>query len=521
MTGDGSDADAKGNEKAAGEVVARGEESQGPPYTVLTRPYRLMLVTIVAMTGVVSPLTGAIYFPALNTLADDLGVSTSLINLSITTYQIFQGIAPSFIATFSDSRGRRPAFLIALAIYMVANLALALQSSYPALMVLRCLQSAGSSATVVLATASVADVVTRAERGGYVGWTSLGISLGPALGPVIGGLLNGFLGWKAIFWFLLILSGVLFTIIFCFLPETCRPVVGNGSVRPPWWNLSLVQHLRVRRGQPFHGGDAVIAEDRSTIAKTKRRPNVFSTLIILWDPESAIVAVFGALLFAGYFMVMTTLSEQLEARFGFDSVITGLCYLPLGFGSLISRFTAGQLFDRNFKRHARRLKLSIDTNRQQQLEVLPIERIRLEVCLPMIYISCGTVLGYAWAMEEKDSLAGIEVALFFMGLFFSGVIQGLQTLMVDLHSETPGTATAANNLVRCLLSAGATALAPYMIDSIGLGYMGVFIVGVWFVFTPLLWLVLFRGRKWREAKAKAKAERRLAAERKEAESQAV
>jgi predicted MFS family arabinose efflux permease len=52
---------------------------------------------------------------------------------------------------------------------MVANLALALQDKYVALMVLRCLQSAGSSATISLAGAVASDLVTRAQRGSFIG----------------------------------------------------------------------------------------------------------------------------------------------------------------------------------------------------------------------------------------------------------------------------------------------------------------------------------------------------------------
>lgn len=206
-------------------------------------------------------------------------------------------------------------------------------------------------------------------------------------------------------------------------------------------------------------------------------------------------------------MVMTTLSEQLTKRFGFSSVITGLCYLPLGFGSLLSRWSAGKLFDLNFRRHARLLGQPLDLNRQQAIEIFPIERIRLEVCLPMVYISCGTVLAYAWTMETNSSLAGIEVSLFFLGLFFSGVQQGLNTLVVDTHSDIPATATAANNLFRCLVSAGGTAVAPFMINKIGIGLMGVFISAVWLCFSPLLWLVMLRGKKWREEE-KAKQKRK-------------
>lgn len=431
-------------------------------------------------------------------IAKDLNVETSLINLSITTYQIFQGLAPSFIGSLSDVKGRRQAYVVTFSIYMIANLALALQNSYPALMVLRCLQSAGSSATIALSSATVSDLVTRAERGKWTGYATLGISLGPALGPVFGGLLNEYLGWHSIFWFLLVFSAVITAIMAMFLPETGRAVVGNGTVPPRKWNRSVMQWWRLRAGRPLNGGE-YFEEDRSTIQKPKKRPSPLSSLRILAEKEGGITLGFGAIFFAGYFMVMTTLSEQLTTRFGFSSAVVGLCYLPLGFGSLISRWSAGRLFDLNFRRHARLLGLPLDLSRQQAIEVFPIERIRLEVCIPMVYISCGTVLAYAWTMETSSSLAGIEVVLFFMGLFFSGVQQGLNTLVVDTHADIPATATAANNLFRCLVSAGATAVAPFMINRIGIGFTGVFISGVWLCFSPCLWLVMLRGEKWRAA----------------------
>ncbi|KAI0123726.1 major facilitator superfamily domain-containing protein [Xylariales sp. AK1849] len=455
------------------------------------------MIVAISFIGLLSPLTGSVYLPAIPDIARSLQVTPRLINLTITTYQIFQGLAPSLIASIADTRGRRPAYVLALLIYLVANLALALQNSYAALMVLRCLQSAGSSATIALAGAVVSDMVTRAERGSYIGWATMGISLGPALGPVAGGLLSGYLGWRAIFWFLLIFGGVLFSVVVLLLPETCRAVVGNGSVRPQWWNLSAVQWLRRRKGD-----DTEIEEDRSTITKPRHRPNPLSAMRILLEPEGGITLGFGSLLFAGYFMVMTTLSEQLSTRFSFDSVQIGLCYLPLGVGSLLSRVTAGQLFDWNFHRHSRKLGVSLDLSRQQAIDVFPIERIRLEICIPMVYISCGTVLAYAWAMESNASLAGIEAALFFQGLFFSGALSGMNMLIVDTHQDTPATATAANNLFRCLMSAGGTALAPILIERIGVGFMGVFISGVWLLFTPCLWLVMFQGPKWREEQKK-------------------
>lgn len=48
------------------------------------------------------------------------------------------------IAEFSERAGRRPAYCVCFLIYVVANLGLAVQNDYYALLFLRMLQSAGS-----------------------------------------------------------------------------------------------------------------------------------------------------------------------------------------------------------------------------------------------------------------------------------------------------------------------------------------------------------------------------------------
>ena len=124
---------------------------------------------MVACGGFFSPLSANIYFPALNPLARDLHVSNELINLSLTSYMVLQGLAPTVFGDLADMTGRRPVYFIGFVIYIGANIGLALQNKYAALIVLRCLQSTGSSGTVALGNGVVADIASSGERGKYMG----------------------------------------------------------------------------------------------------------------------------------------------------------------------------------------------------------------------------------------------------------------------------------------------------------------------------------------------------------------
>ena len=191
--------------------------SVAPLHSVFTPNQKRFIIFMASWGGFFSAVSSNIYFPALNSLAADLHVSNTLINLTLTSYmvshlffcyrsrysqcrQIFQGLAPAFIGELADTAGRRPAYFFCFVVYIAACVGLALQNSYAALFLLRCLQSTGSSGTIALSSGVVADVATAAERGKYMGFVASGSLLGPAIGPVVGGVLSQFLGWRSLFW---------------------------------------------------------------------------------------------------------------------------------------------------------------------------------------------------------------------------------------------------------------------------------------------------------------------------------
>lgn len=57
-------------------------------YSVFTENQKRFIVFTASWAGFFSPVSSQIYFPALNTLASDLDVSNSLINLTLTSYMV-------------------------------------------------------------------------------------------------------------------------------------------------------------------------------------------------------------------------------------------------------------------------------------------------------------------------------------------------------------------------------------------------------------------------------------------------
>jgi multidrug resistance protein len=418
-----------------------------------------------------------------------------------------QGVAPMLIAGFSDTAGRRPAYIICFTIYLAANLGLALQNSYAALLVLRCLQSAGSSGTVAMANGLVADMITSSERGSYIAFASIGSMLGPSLSPIIGGLLSQYTEWHWIFWFLLIFGGVFFLILGLFLPETCRKVVGDGSIPPPMLNNSISDVIRHRKRT-----ESGLAPDPGKEAEVRklyslRVPSPIPTLKVVLDVETSVILLTTGLLFAGFYAVMTGASTSFHTIYHFNDIQAALMYLPIGGGGVVSAFTTGKIVDWNYRRHAKKAGIPVLKNVRADISNFNIERARLEVALPLYYISNFAMLAYGWVLGHKVNLAAPVILLFIAGWALIGTNQVLNVLMVDLWPGKSATATAANNLFRCELGAAASAAISPMVSAMGNGWAYTTLALISIAVSPCLWITAHYGIKLRQKRNRKEEEK--------------
>jgi multidrug resistance protein len=505
-----------------GEPPSEAENSSpdqsGPaaPYSIHTLWEKRFIILASSLSAFFSPLTAQIYLPALPTLSKEFNVSTSQINLTVTTYLIFQGITPMFIGGFADTAGRRPAYVICFVVYIAANIGLALSKSYTSILVVRMLQSAGSSTTVALNQAVVADIITSAERGQYIGITVLPVVLAPSLGPVLGGILSQYLGWRSIFWFLTIAAVVCLVPMLLFFPETCRAIVGDGSIRPPaiyrtFWQMIVDRRRRRAARQARPGLERVTstATGRSQRPKFKfTPPNPLGSLAILFEKEVGILLFYSGIFFAGFYAVSTVLSTQLQENYGYSDVVVGLLYLPLAGGSIVTAFVCGPLINRNFRRHAAKLGIHVESSRQMDLSGFPIERARLEIGIPLLWLNIAVMLVWGWVMQERVSVAAPIVLLFLMGTGMIGFINTVNTLLIDIYPHKAGAAVAANNLTRCLIGAGFSAAIQPLINAVGAGWAFFLIGALYILLFPLLLVLMRKGPRWRAELAAKEAKKK-------------
>ena len=68
------------------------QEPPEEPYSVFTKRQKWMIAIAASVSTFFSPLASSIYYPALNTVASDLHVSNTLINLTITVFSVINCI---------------------------------------------------------------------------------------------------------------------------------------------------------------------------------------------------------------------------------------------------------------------------------------------------------------------------------------------------------------------------------------------------------------------------------------------
>lgn len=336
------------------------------------------------------------------------------------------------------------------------------------------------------------------------------------MSPILGGLISQYWNWHGIFWFLLAFSGAFFVPLLLFFPETCRKVVGDGSIPPPRLNQNFTD--KIRHANRAKAGMKVDEERQAELRKNYklRFPNPLSTLVVLLDPETAIILLGAGFALLNFYAVSTGASTNFSRVYGFDDMQVALMFIPIGVGGIISAFTTGKAVDWNYRRHARKHNFPITKNKQQDLTEFPIEKARLEIVLPLLYLGAACVLGYGWVMDYKVSLAGPIVLLFLMGYSLTASFQVLNILMIDIYPGRPAVATAANNIVRCELGAAASAAIIPMANAMGNGWAYTLLALLFVAYSPLLWLTMYRGMSWRKAK-KDKLERKKKLEAEELE----
>ncbi|KAG1729679.1 MFS general substrate transporter [Suillus lakei] len=423
-------------------------------------------------------------------IEQQLHASSGDISLTLSLYILIQGNFPIIWSAISEIKGRKPVYLLSIALFILASAIVAVSKTIGSVIGMRIVQGAGSSAVIAIGAATLADIYEPHQRGTMMGVYYSAPLLGPSLGPIFGGALTQGLSWRAIFWFL-----------DTFRKERSVTYQNVLKRRLREQRLSEAKDELPKTSESEVGGEkqttskdieaqrtaipaSAIKEVKLSIADVNPFPPYLS---IVSRKNNLVILIASGLTFAFSFSIAYTCARTLSMYYDYDALKTGLVLLAYGIGCVSGSILGGRWSDRTLAR----LKAANGG--------ISFPEMRLESTKIAMVWSPLSVIGYAWVCQERVNVAAVCVMLFLAGFLSVWIYASTLAYLVDANIGRSSTAVATNSSFRGLFAFAAAEIAVPLQDTIGDGGLYTLWAGLLVVAECMILLVTYKGKKWREA----------------------
>ena len=183
-------------------------------------PSRVRMITVLGALVALGPLTIDMYLPALPKIADDLSVSSSVAQLTLTGTLAGLALGQLIVGPLSDSLGRRRPMMAGIVLHMLASVLCLFAPNIAVLGVARGLQGMGAAAAMVVAIAVVGDLYAESVAATVMSRLMLVLGVAPVVAPSLGAAVLLKASWHWVFAALVVLAGGLLLLASLALPET-------------------------------------------------------------------------------------------------------------------------------------------------------------------------------------------------------------------------------------------------------------------------------------------------------------
>ena len=183
---------------------------------------RRMLTVILACLGMVGALAIDTYLPSIPAIGREFQVGPLAVQQTLSVFLFTFAFMMLFYGTLSDSFGRRPVILVALAVYTLGSLGAVFAPSFGVLLACRALQGLAAGAGSVIGQAIVQDRYAhdQAHAQRIMSHIMMVFGLAPAIAPILGGWLHVTFGWRSTFMFLAGFGALMMLLVYRGLPES-------------------------------------------------------------------------------------------------------------------------------------------------------------------------------------------------------------------------------------------------------------------------------------------------------------
>jgi len=355
-----------------------------------------------------------------------------------TAYILAVTLTMPLYGKLSDIIGRKWLLVIGISIFIIGSVLGGLATDMTMLIAGRAIQGIGGGGLMILAQATISDVIPVAKRGKYMGLIGGTFGISSVLGPVLGGWFTDTVGWRWAFWMNLPLAAVSLILIFAFLvPSSSEKDASASKVKFDYLG-TITMMVAVTSlvlftswgGTEYEWGSPVIIGliigffvfTAAFILVELRASDPLIPLTFFKSKNFTLATIVGLLLGVGMFGTLGYLPTLLQIQYETGATNSGLLLLPMMAGLILMSLISGQIVSK--------------TGDYKTLPVIGAAVAVVGVFL-LSTISLDTPL---WAV-------GVYMFIFGMGL---GMIMQQLVLIVQQsagHSHV-GVATSTNNFFR-------------------------------------------------------------------------
>lgn len=190
--------------------------------TKVTAPPRSIALLLAALSAL-GPFSIDTYLPSFHDIGESLHATPLEVQQTLTAFLLPFAIMTLWHGAISDALGRRKVILVTLALFALASAGCVFATRIEHLWLLRALQGISAGAGIVISRAIVRDLFDGPQAQRLMSHITMMFALAPAVAPVIGGWLQSWFGWRSVFAFLVLITAVLWLVVWRLLPETLPP----------------------------------------------------------------------------------------------------------------------------------------------------------------------------------------------------------------------------------------------------------------------------------------------------------
>ncbi|KAI9457481.1 MFS polyamine transporter [Lactarius psammicola] len=400
-------------------------------------------------------------------IAKEFGSSTEVSYLITSMFLVGYVFGPMFWGPGSELVGRRPILVISLSIYTVFHLGQALAQNMETVIITRFFAGFFACAPLANSGGIIADIWDPSTRGIATSVFTMNVFLGPVLGPVVGSYITvSHLGWRWVFWVMMIFAGSCTLFGAVFLPETYEPV------------LLAKKAKRLRALHPEKSKYLYAESDKIewTITELLNRTVLRPLKMLLVEPILLLVTIYLSVVYGVIYAMFEAFPVIFIRVRHFTIPHDGLVFIGIGIGSVIAT-----LINIWFLRPYPQL--------MKEWRGFPPPEKRLYSAMvgtPLLAVSIfwlgwtGNYESVPWYVPALSTIPlGTGIVLVFMSFL---------SYLVDTYRMYSASAFAANTMVRSAVGAAFPLFTTQMFEGMGVNWASTLIGGVALFLLPIPFL---------------------------------